>query len=75
MRKMVHLVINAILYTTSADVATETITGTLISRYRKASDKESAYTEYLSSQEVIYLPGKINISHVKKMQANEVYNG
>ncbi len=71
MRKMVHLVINAILYTTSADVVTETIAGSLVSRYRQASDTEPADTEYLSSQEVIYLPGKINISHVKKMQAVE----
>ncbi len=71
MRKMVHLVINAILYTTSADVAAETIAGPLISRQQQRSDTLPADSEYLSSQEVIYLPGKINISHVQKMQAVE----
>ena len=71
MRKMVHLVINTILYSTSADVATETITGSPIKWHWQPSDTEPTDTEYLSSQEVIYLPGKINISHVKKMQAVE----
>jgi len=71
MRKMVHVVINTILYTTSADVATETRTGPLIRRQQKGSDTGPADTEFLSSQEVIYLPGKINISHVEKMQAVE----
>lgn len=70
MRKMVHLVINATLYTTSANVATETRTSTLLSRQQR-SDTGPADTEFLSSQEVIYLPGKINISHVEKMQAVE----
>ncbi|MCP4578238.1 MAG: hypothetical protein GY846_18360 [Deltaproteobacteria bacterium] len=70
MRQMVHLVINAILYTTSADVATETRTGPLISR-RRESDAGPADNAFLSSREVIYLPGKINISHVEKMYAME----
>ncbi len=71
MRKMVHLVINTILYTTSADVVTETRTSPLVSRKKKRSDTEPADNPFLSSQEVIYLPGKINISLVKKMQAVE----
>jgi len=70
MRKMVHLMINAILYTTSANVATETRTSPLTSR-QKGAATGLADTEFLSSQEVIYLPGKINISHVEKMQAIE----
>ncbi|MFH1154460.1 MAG: SEC-C domain-containing protein [Pseudomonadota bacterium] len=71
MRKMVHLVINTILYTTSADVATETRAGSQISRTKQGSGTGQADNPFLSSQEVIYLPGKIKISLVKEMQAVE----
>lgn len=70
MGRMLHLVINAILYTTSADVVTETRPSPLVKSGRQAVP-EGVDIEYLSSQEVIYLPGKINISHVKELQAVE----
>ena len=70
MRRMLHLVTNAILYTTSADVITETRPSPLIKSGHQAV-AEGADVEYLSSQEVIFLPGKINISHVKELQAIE----
>ncbi len=71
MRKMVHQVINAILYTTSADVATETKAAPLISGQQQKSGTGSDDVEFLSSLEVIYLPGKIDISHVEKMRTVE----
>jgi hypothetical protein len=70
MGRMLHLVINAVLYTTSADVVTETRPSPLIKSGRQTVEQE-ADTEYLSSREVIFLPGKINISHVKELQAVE----
>jgi len=70
MGRMLHLVINAILYTTSANVVTETRPSPLVKSGRQAV-ADAADIEYLSSQEVIFLPGKINISHVKELQAVE----
>lgn len=73
MRQLIHLVINAILYTTSADVATETRTSPqkTQSRGSRGFTPGPEDTAYLSSRDVIFLPGKIDISHVKQLQAVE----
>src|SRR5262249_21178727 len=66
---LLHITINAILYASSAGVALE---------FRRGVDPTTAHREpfrasslVFSSEEVFFLPGKIDISQVRKLQALE----
>jgi len=62
-RALLESVVNVTLYTTSADVKIE--------QYRVSRSKEPNHhvpEAYLSSDSVYYLPGKIKIAHMRKLQ-------
>jgi len=68
---LVHLVLNAILYATSAGVEVEVRPGGMHSHGAIGSGKGQA----VGSDEVFFLPGKIEISRVRRLQELERVSG
>jgi hypothetical protein len=64
-KRLVHLIINAILYATSAGVDPQPGGSPVPGRARGGK------SPLLASSEVFYLPGKIEISHVRELQRLE----
>ncbi len=59
-RPLLDAVVNTTLYTTSAGVNVE--------QHRARKPNREAPASYLSGEDVYYLPGKIKISHMRKLQ-------
>lgn len=74
LKKLVHIVVNAILYTTSAHLAPIILQSPaklrpLTKKQRKLARKGEAILRRYSSEDVFYLPGHIDISRLRRLQS------
>jgi hypothetical protein len=71
LKKLIKLVINAILYATSADVEIENRTRPAAEKPDKSKVSGAVDRKLLRREEVFFLPGKITISRLREMQKVE----